>query len=250
MRNSLGFSALFILLLFSETTNATTIKYSNTLVSVSPSSFTAEASLLLGAPSTNYAVFTSATAATYGNYHSSITYNTSEFLSFLGVSQGIIDKTDFIAFDANNGGSGFEDSIWTFDDGSNSLTHIHNYLDLPNGPVVANIGLFDVGDIYNSLFGTSFSSTTDIGVILFDLSDFGIDTSASNFQVTLQGGGTSCGTECPDVMQMGVVSRAVSVPAPPTLLLLSVGVVAVFARYKVSGGREQTRSSESMLLSG
>ena len=104
-RISLSVSALFILLLFSETTNATTIKYSNTLVSVSPSSFTAEASLLLGAPSTNYAVFTSATAATYGNYQCSITYNTSELLSLLGVSQGIIDQTDFIAFDANNGGS-------------------------------------------------------------------------------------------------------------------------------------------------
>ena len=195
------------------------------LISTNPASFSIDAANLLANPNNNPVQFLSGTQATFGSFQSIVTYDSNDLALLLGVSLATLVNTDFIAFDSNginSGGGGFEDSVWSFTDGLNTLNHNHDFLDGQNGPVLANNEQLNIGVQYNSLFGTSFAGGLDFGVILFDLSSFGIDVTSPDFQVTLQGGGLSCGNECPDVTFMGTAS---TVPIASAALLLFTGLL-------------------------
>ncbi|MGK7928730.1 MAG: PEP-CTERM sorting domain-containing protein [Spirulina sp.] len=198
--------------------NAISINYANTLVGASPSSFVPSAELLLNQPSTVSPEFSGSQQATYADFDSLLTYDTNTLASLIGISSTLLESADVIAFDANRGGREFESSIWKFEDSDTTLIHTHNILDAPNGPMVVNNEILGSA-LYNSIFGTNFDSDTDFGVILFDFAGTGIDTSDADFRITLQGGGTFCGPECPDVAQIGVLN----VPEPSSL----VGIVLV-----------------------
>ena len=198
------------------------------LISTNPASFSIVAENILANPNNTPVEFSSDTQAIFGGFKSIANSDSNDLALLLGVSLATLSNTDFIAFDGNgidSGGGGFEDSVWSFTDGVNTLNHSHDFLDGQNGPVLANSAQIDIGVQYNSLFGTSFASGFDFGVILFDLSSFGIDVTSTSFQVALQGGGLSCGNECPDVTFMGTVS---AVPVPPALLLFFTGLLVLF----------------------
>ncbi len=205
----------------------TTISQPTTLISTNPELFASDAANLVVNPNNNAVQFSRNTQATFGSFEPISTSDVNNLALLLGVSPAVLFNTDFIAFDDNGvnvGAGGFEDSFWSFTDGVNMLTHNHDFLDGPNGPVLANNERIDVGDQYNSIFGTSFASGEDLGVILFDLSAFGLDVNSSNFRVALEGGGLSCGNECPDVTFMGTVS---TVPIPPALWLFFGGLLGL-----------------------
>lgn len=209
--------------------SAFSIGYSTKLVDVNPSSFAASAELLLNAPLLNTQIqFSSNEQASYGDFDSYINYDTVALTSLIGISPTLLEKADFIAFEFNLGGNGFEDSIWTFEDSDTTLVQEHDFFDTPNNSVLVNTGQLN-RVAYNDLFGSSFASG-DFGVILFDLSSFGVDTSDSNFSVTLQGGGTNCNLECPEIVQFGVIS---SEPIPEPLTILgSATAIAFGASFK------------------
>jgi hypothetical protein len=226
----LSIIATFTLTVISTSPDAATITniaQPTILVSTNPASFFIDAANLLVNPNNNPVEFSSSTHAAFGGLEVFRAYDSNNLASLLGVPQTILSNTDFIAFDnngQNSGGGGFEDSVWSFTDGVNSLTHNHDFLDGLNGPVLANNEQLNVGDQYNSVFGTSFSNGEDFGVLLFDLSSSGIDVKSSNFEVTLQGGGLTCGNECPDVTFMGTVS---TVPIPSALVLFFSGLLGL-----------------------
>ncbi len=211
------------LMAFLNISYAATIAAPSTVVSTIPESFSVDAANLLVSPNNNAVQFSSSTQATFGDFKTTATYDTEKLALLMGISSETLSNADFFAFDANNGSVGFEDSVWFFSDGVNSLNHVHDFSDGENGPMLINGGRINIGTEYNAIFGTSFANGTDFGVILFDLSSFGIDVNNTDFQFSLQGGGISCGTECPDVTFVGAV-----VPIPPASMLFFSALLGAF----------------------
>ena len=77
---------------------------------------------------------------------------------------------------------------------------------MPGGAVLANAAREDAGNLYNRLFGTSLAPGTDLGILLLDLASIGIDAATPLLTVTLAGGGEDCGSECPEVLFLGVLN--------------------------------------------
>jgi hypothetical protein len=210
----------FSFIAFVEISFAAIIATPVSVVSTTPDSFSVDAANLLVTPNNTPVQYSSSTQATYGGFHATAAYDSTALSSLMGVSAETLSRANFVAFDANNGGGGFEDSIWSFSDGVNSINHVHDYADGPNGPVIANSSRFDVGAEYNDIFGTTYANSMDFGVILFDLAASGVDVNSPDFRVSLQGGGLTCGYECPDVTFMGSV---VPIPAAFWLFASAIG---------------------------
>jgi hypothetical protein len=138
-----------------------------------------------------------------------VRYSTAELASLLGVPEEVLQTADFVAVDHNgidSGGGGFESSRWTFSDGTHTKTIAHHFTAMPGGAVLANAAREDAGNLYNRLFGTSLAPGTDLGILLLDLASIGIDAAAPLLTVTLAGGGEDCGSECPEVLFLGVLN--------------------------------------------
>jgi hypothetical protein len=138
-----------------------------------------------------------------------VRYSTAELASLLGVPEEVLKRADFVAVDDNgidSGGGGFESSRWSFSDGTHKKTIAHQFTAIPGGAVLANVAREDAGSLYNRLFGTSLAPGTDLGILLFDLASIGIDAATPLLTVTVAGGGEDCGSECPEVLFLGVVN--------------------------------------------
>ncbi len=228
---------LFVFLCYAEVGTAAVVKYASSLVNVNPA-FAAPASSLLGLPDNDFIELHSDVNATYGGFSSGLSVSTSALRTFLGISQAELEDVDFFAFDLNGGGPGFEDSEWIFEDSAVTLpVHMHSLANTPNGIMVGNHGNRS-RLLYNSLFGTTLNTAppADVAVILFNLSDSGIDVSLPSFQVTMTGVGAStdpvaCQTQCPDLTQFGIVTDTV-IPEPSTLFLATLGLMGIGCRRR------------------
>jgi hypothetical protein len=152
------------------------------------------------------------------------TYNLSSLATLLNVSTSLLSSADFIAFEGNGTpGITVETSTWTFTDGANNLIVSHTFGNTPTQDGAAVLALGNVNPFnYNIFFGASnLPAQGDLAYILFDLN--GINTSSSNFAVTMNspGDGTKPGT--PDLDALGTLA----VPEPNSVALLAIGLLAM-----------------------
>ncbi len=209
IKSTLTNYTLFLLVLMSSQLNAADISIPSTVLESEPS-FTQAEKLLL-TPNNSVVEFLNNRSAIYGGFTSSLNPTDAELASLLGVSQSTLSKTDFIVFDAHGTSSssasaGFESSVWSFSDGTNVLNYVHNFGNTPTDPVIADNAIPNAGLKYNSIFGTSYSSQMNFGVLLFDLSGSGIDVNSPAFTINTEGGVEDPST--PDITFLGVIKAS------------------------------------------
>lgn len=152
------------------------------------------------------------------------TFRYSRLSSLLRVSDRDWARADVIAFEGNGGHgagpeAGWESSVWTFTDGTNTFVVRFNELVgrsshpsvVANGSIIGTDGTISSGgDAYRSFFGicTPNPQNKVVSFILFDLDGARppINVASPNFKVKIQGrSGFGEGTPDPDAV--GVISR-------------------------------------------
>lgn len=139
----------------------------------------------------------------------------------LGISQALVDQSDFIAFDFQGVLAPFEQSRWTFSDGTDSLFVDHNF---PFSTAVTGISAF--GNLsaatYQSLFGVSPSNDLT-AYILFDIAaNSQVDVGLASFSARIDAG--LIGGESPEIDALASIT-AVPVPIPAAFPLFAGGLV-------------------------
>ena len=150
----------------------------------------------------------------------------------LGVSQDELDRSDVIAFEGNGGGAagpsaGWESSIWTFTDGTNSYVarfneHVGTASDpavVATGSIIGSDGTASSGNrAYSKFFRICCTDLSNpvISYILFDLDAVSpaVDTDSPSFAIKIEVGYPLFGPEgSPDPDAIGILTRCSS-PCP------------------------------------
>jgi hypothetical protein len=198
----------------SSAAQALVISYPDALVDVNPNSFEVSASKLLGGPFDGSIQFFNS-QATYKEFNSSVNYDLNTFASLIGVSPTVLERGDFIAFDAGGNLGLFEQSLWIFEDADSTLAYQHEVFG-STGELILFEGGISI-EAYNDFFGASLPDVGGVSILLFDLSSYGIETRNEEFAATLQAEGSSCATLCPDVPLLATFDSK-KVPEPLGLI--------------------------------
>ena len=158
---------------------------------------------ILHAPDNAYTTFSA--PVTVRNFGSVMRYKNIHRL--LGVSREVPARADVIAFEGNGGSgagpfNGWESSVWTFSDGTNTRTVSYNELVGPaSDPAVIATGTFENAD-YRTFFGMCTPNPSKISYLLFDLHSTSpaIDTESPNFSIYITNSIFGEGTPDPDAI--------------------------------------------------
>ena len=174
--------ALVVFLVITESLEAqVTLARANKLDSYTTSS---APSLLQGGRSARYPVpLRPIDRIALAEFNRPVSHSAASFQLLTGLQD--LSRFDFIALDTNNGGGGFESSVWNFSDGSMSRVIRHFYGIPINNPNVLDLDRRNVAPSAIRLFG--YSPNQDFGILLFDLTQMGLNPDSPNFTVTIEG---------------------------------------------------------------
>lgn len=145
------------------------------------------------------------------------TFRHPRLASLLRVPDAVLARADVIAFEGNGPSragleGGWESSIWTFTDGTNTYVAKFNELvGKSSDPSVIGNGNID-GNAYRSFFGICSPNPQNlaVGYILFDLDGVRprVNVTSPNFQIRIQNrGGPGFGEGQPDPDAVGVLTK-------------------------------------------